>query len=54
MASVGIVTKKRKDYTFQRQFNEKPSTIPGCPGGHCHKSERISMLGVSAGHPTDW
>jgi len=24
--------KKRKDYAFRRQFNEKPSNIPGCPG----------------------
>jgi hypothetical protein len=24
--------KKRKDYTFWRQFNEKPRTIPACPG----------------------
>ena len=24
--------KKRKDYAFRRQFNEKPSSIPGCPG----------------------
>ncbi len=24
--------KKRKDYTFRRQFDEKPSIIPGCPG----------------------
>ena len=24
--------KKRKDYVFRRQFNENPSTIPGCPG----------------------
>ena len=23
--------KKRKDYIFRRQFNEKPSIIPGCP-----------------------
>jgi len=23
--------KKRKDYAFQHQFNEKPSIIPGCP-----------------------
>jgi len=23
---------KRKDCAFWRQFNEKPSTIPGCPG----------------------
>jgi len=26
------VEKKRKDYTFRRQFNEKPSIIPGRPG----------------------
>ena len=26
------VEKKRKDYAFRRQFNEKPSMIPGCPG----------------------
>ncbi len=24
--------KKRKDYAFQRQFNERPSVLPGCPG----------------------
>jgi hypothetical protein len=24
--------RKRKDYAFRRQFNEKPSIIPGCPG----------------------
>ena len=24
--------KKRKNYAFRRQFNEKPSMIPGCPG----------------------
>jgi len=23
--------KKRKDYTFGREFNEKPSNIAGCP-----------------------
>jgi len=23
--------KKRLDYAFRRQFNEKPSIIPGCP-----------------------
>jgi len=27
----GRKEKKRKDYAFRRQFNEKPSTIPGCP-----------------------
>jgi len=26
--------KKRKDYASRRQFNEKPSIIPGCPGKH--------------------
>jgi len=26
------IEKKRKDYAFRRQFNEKPSIIPGCPG----------------------
>ena len=24
--------KQRKDYAFRRQFDEKPSIIPGCPG----------------------
>ena len=24
--------KKRKDHAFRRQFDEKPSVIPGCPG----------------------
>ena len=26
------VEKKRKDKAFRRQFNQKPSIIPGCPG----------------------
>ena len=26
---------KREDYAFRRQFNEKPSIIPGCPGLLC-------------------
>ena len=26
------VRKKRTDYAFWRQFDEKPSIIPGCPG----------------------
>ena len=25
---------KREDYAFWRQFHEKPSIIPGCPGAH--------------------
>ena len=28
---IGIHMKRRKDYTFWRQFNEKPSIILGCP-----------------------
>ena len=28
--------KKRKDYAFWRQLNEKPSIIPGCPGSSGH------------------
>ncbi len=24
--------KEKKDYTFWRQFNEKPSIVPACPG----------------------
>ena len=32
-AKVMLVQKrKRKDYTFRRQYNEKLSTISGCPG----------------------
>ena len=26
-----LAIQKRKDYAFRRQFNEKPSSIPGCP-----------------------
>jgi len=26
-----LLKKKRKDYAFWHQFNEKPSIIPGCP-----------------------
>jgi len=26
-----VLQVERKDYTFRRQFNEKPSIIPGCP-----------------------
>ena len=31
--------KKRKDYAFWRQFNEKPSIIPGCRGSCRVKKE---------------
>jgi len=30
--SKNFVEDKRKDYAFQRQFNEKPSIILSCPG----------------------
>ncbi len=45
--------KKRKDYAFRHQFNEKPSIIPGCPGklslSHCKYSmtvqfDRVMMI----------
>ena len=32
--------KKRKDYTFRHEFNEKPSTISGCPD----ISDKMSLL----------
>ena len=28
--------KKRQDYAFRRQFNEKRSIVPGCPGAQMH------------------
>jgi len=28
--------KKRKENTFRRQFNEKPSIVPGCPAMQSH------------------
>ena len=31
--------KKRKDYAFRHQFNEKPSIIPDCPGSSQDPSE---------------
>ncbi len=38
--------KKRKDFAFRRQFNEKPSIIPGCPGlfDTCAKLEMQSSM----------
>ena len=27
-----VIKNKRKDYTFWRQFDEKPSVVPSCPG----------------------
>ena len=31
---ITMLEKKRKDYAFRRQFNEKPSIITGCPENH--------------------
>jgi len=36
--------KKRKYYAFQRNFNEKPSIIPGYPG--CQQHTRTGDLRV--------
>jgi len=36
--------KKRKDYAFRRQFNEKPSIIPGCPGLLAEASQHLLPL----------
>jgi len=41
--SSSLKEKKRKDYTFRRQFNEKPSIIPGCPD-----SSSLPPLGSSS------
>ena len=34
--------KKRKDYVSRRQFNEKPSIIPGCPGSQKGHSQQYN------------
>ena len=38
--------KKTKDYAFWRQFNEKPSIVPGCPGpvSHLHEFMCLSLV----------
>ena len=33
-SNASCIGKKRNDYAFRRQINEKPSIIPGCPGHH--------------------
>ncbi len=38
--------KKRQDYAFRRQFNEKPSIVPGCPGTFLLTIMKIAVLGV--------
>ena len=36
--------RKRKDYAFRCQFNEKPSIIPGCPAVLCYTTLRYATL----------
>ena len=38
----------RKDYAFQRPFNEKPSIIPGCPVDRTEPSANTIELDISA------
>ena len=53
--------KKRKDYAFQRQFNEKPSIIPGRPGYYdciqgvceCELPVGIQLVSQEARHQFD-
>ena len=47
-AIVPKLEKKRKDYAFRRQFNEKPSIIPGCPG--VPKLHIVNYLYMEDGH----
>ncbi len=39
--------KKRKDYAFWRQFNEKPSIVPGCPDLHNSNLTSVSRTIVN-------
>ena len=39
--------KKRKDYAFRCQFNEKPNITPGCTGAYQCTSVSSSLLGAS-------
>ena len=49
--------KKRTDYAFLRHLNEKPSTIPGCPGGdlqgRCHCVPSVLMYACFVMQPCD-
>ena len=40
----GSIEKKRKDYAFRRQFDEKPSLILGCPGAHMPNTSTNRMI----------
>ncbi len=42
--------KKRKDYAFRRQFNEKPSIVPGCPGHRAARDADGTGIELAAAH----
>ena len=51
--------KKEKDYAFRRQFNEKPSIIPGCPDGlqrphHVRTPQLVASSAVHVHATTAW
>jgi len=47
--------KKRKDYAFRRQFDVKPSVIPGCPSVKIHDyTELTYQLGAKISMMQGW
>ena len=47
-----LVKNARKDYTFWRQFNEKPSIIPGCPGMQLVQQTAVVSVDLVRMHKT--
>ena len=51
LGPVSRKAKKRKDYTFWHQFNDKPSVIPGCPGSSlnadCQRADKALLLAAA-------
>ncbi len=47
-----VLEKKRKDYAFWRQFNEKPSVIPGCPDLLFYMSASVESAEATASDTT--
>ena len=45
--SLLLASKKRKDFPFRRQFNDKPSIIPGCPGAGVKRYDAREVCGKS-------
>ncbi len=41
---------KRKDYTFWRQLNEKPSITPGCPVIKRYQLHGLYLVGMAQAH----